>query len=94
MVVFRAAALMPVKDLGRGAETGSEQVLLTLGQAMRPYRHSPKVTPAPSPSAVGQHSAPRGGRGGCSPSQLRGSLCETVKEHPGVPWRRDGATAH
>ena len=85
MVVFRAAALVPVKDSGRGAETGGERAG---NETLR--GHSPKVTQHHLPGQWGS-TAPPVVAGAVAAPVCSGAPCGTVKEHPGVLWRGEMA---
>ena len=85
MVVFRAAALVPVKDSGRGAETGGERAG---NETLR--GHPPKVTQHLLPVRWGS-TAPPVVAGVVAAPVCSGAPCGTVKEHPGVPWRGEMA---
>lgn len=81
VVVFRAAALVPVKGSGRGAETGGERAG---NETLR--GHSPKVTQRHLPVRW-DSTAPPVVAGVVAAPACSGAPCGTVKEHPGVPWR-------
>ena len=95
MVVFRATALVPVKDSGRGVETEGEKALAMPVTGNETQRGPlPKVTQHQLPVRR-DSTAPRVVAGaGAAPARFRGSACTFEGIAGGALGRQDGATAH
>lgn len=85
-VIFRAAALVPVKHSGEGQRLGVSRFFSPEAGNEILQGHSPKVTQHHLPVRW-DSTAPPVVAGAVAAPACSGAPCGTVKEHPGVPWR-------